>query len=272
MAQIGHRFCRFSLTVGVKLALFAAGFALIYTPQILQAQGIPQTWTTNKYEPPRGIGSANRVEGGATRSAGENCPVAGKPLTALMPSDPFGTTVAAYPSFFVYLPASPDPSTPLPVEFVLEDSEGNLVYQTRFRTNGKSGIITLNLPPDVSLSPLAVGEDYRWMFSILCPPENERSNDLVVEGWVRRVAIAPTLETQLAQASPTKKVELYAEAELWQDTIAQLVELRRNYPSDSEVANQWVKLLNAAGLSNLVGESLASQNTPVDVPLSSSKP
>jgi len=110
------------------------------------------------------------------------------------------------------------------------------------------------------------------MFSILCPPEDERSNDLVVEGWVRRVTLNPTLETQLAQASPTKKVELYAEAELWQDTLAQLVELRRNYPSDSEVANQWVNLLNAAGLSNLVGESLASQNTPVDVPFSSAQP
>jgi hypothetical protein len=265
-------FYRFSLAVGLKLALFAAGFALIHSPQIVQAQGIPQTWTTNKYEPPRGIGSANRVEGGATRSPGVNCPIADKPLTALMPSDRFGTTVAAYPSFFVYLPASANPGTSLPVEFVLEDSEGNLVYQSKFLTNGKSGIITLDLPQDVSLSPLKVGEDYRWMFSILCPPENERSNDQVVEGWVRRVAIDPTLETQLAQASPTKKVELYAEAELWQDTLAQLVELRRNYPSDSEVANQWVKLLNAAGLSNLVGESLASQNTPVDVPLSSSQP
>lgn len=272
MAHKRHRFCRFSLAVGVKLAVLAVGFALIYSPQILQAQGIPQTWTTNKYQPPRGIGSANRVEGGATRSPGENCPVAGKPLTALMPSDRFGTTVAAYPSFFVYLPASPNPGISLPVEFVLEDSEGNLVYQSQFRTNGKSGIITLNLPQDISLSPLVVGQDYRWMFSILCPPENERSNDLVVEGWVRRVALNPSLETQLAQASPTKKVELYAEAELWQDTLAQLVELRRNYPSDSEIATQWVQLLNAAGLSNLVGESLASEKTPGDVSFSSSKP
>ena len=238
MVHKRRRFCRFSIVLGVKLALFAAGFTLIHSPQILQAQGIPQTWTTNKYQPPRGIGSANRVEGGATRSPGDSCPVAGKPLTALIPSDRFSTTVEAYPSFFVYLPAAPDPSTSLPVEFVLEDSQGNLVYQSRFRTNGNSAIITLNLPKDISLSPLAVGQDYRWTFSILCPPEDERSNDLVVEGWVRRVALAPTLETQLVQASLTRKVELYAEAELWQDTLAQLVELRRNYPSDSEVMNQ----------------------------------
>lgn len=272
MVSMRRRFCRFSLAVGVKLGQIALGFALIHSPQILQAQGIPQTWTTNKYQPPRGIGAPSRVEGGATRGPGDNCPVVGKPLTALIPSDGFSTTVAAYPSFFVYLPASLAPSTTLPVEFVLEDSEGNLVYQSQFRTNGNSGIITLNLPHDVSLLPLAVGEDYRWSFSILCPPQDERSNDLVVEGWVRRVALDPTLDTQLAQASPIKKVELYAEEELWQDTLAQLIELRRNYPSDSEVTNQWIKLLNAAGLSNLVGESLASQKAPVDVPLSSAQP
>lgn len=272
MAQMRYRFCRLSLALGLKFALLTAGLALIYTPQIVQAQGIPQTWKTNKYQPPRGIGSANRVEGAATRSSGDSCPVVGKPLTALIPSDGFGTTISAYPSFFVYLPGSPDSSKSLPVEFVLEDSEGNLVYQTKFRTNGQSGIITLNLPTQVSLSPLVEGKDYRWTFSILCPPEDERSNDQFVEGWVRRVAIDPNLETQLMETSPKQKVELYAEAQLWQDALAQLVEIRRNYPADPEVANQWVKLLNAAGLSYLAGESLASQSTPVNVPLLSAQP
>jgi predicted N-formylglutamate amidohydrolase len=153
------------------------------------------------------------------------------------------------------MPASLPGKLPLLVEFVLEDKEGNEVYTANFRTSGTSGIVTLSLPTQGGLSPLVVGKDYKWFFSVVCQ-EDDRSKDAVVEGWVRRVELKPTLKTQLAQASLQKQVELYAEAEIWQDALATLVQLRRDKPNDSAIAADWAKLLSAAGLDNIAQESL----------------
>lgn len=262
------RFRKFSLALSIPLVIFVGGLAFVQTPRVLLAQGIPQTWEAKEYKPPSGIGSPRRTEPAGTRGPVDICPVNGKALKALVPSNNFGVTVAAYPTFFVYMPA-PSSGTTLPVEFVLEDMEGNPIYKTKFETSGKSGIITLNLPTQVGLAPLEVGRDYQWSFSVICQ-SNERSKDLVVEGWVRRVELDPILATQLAQASPEQQVDLYSEAEIWHDALANLVELRRNKPGDSTVANQWVKLLSAANLSDLIQESLVSDLTTPEESVSSS--
>ncbi|MBE9128240.1 MULTISPECIES: DUF928 domain-containing protein [unclassified Coleofasciculus] len=261
-------FRKFSLALSIQLVLLAGGLAFLQTPRVLLAQGIPQTWEAKEYKPPAGIGAPTRTEPGGTRSPVDSCPVNGKALKALVPSNNFGTTVAAYPTFFVYMPASSSGTT-LPVEFVLEDIEDNPIYKTTFDSSGKSGIITLSLPTEVGLAPLKVGQDYKWSFSVMCQ-SNERSKDLVVEGWVRRVELDPRLATQLAQASPEQQVDLYSDAEIWHDALAKLVEQRRNNPGDSKVANQWVKLLNAANLSDLIQESLVSDLTTPEELLSSS--
>jgi hypothetical protein len=233
--------------------------AFLQTPQILLAQGIPNRWEARRYRPPSGIGAPRRTEGGGTRSGG-GCPVTDKPLTALVPSDRFGTTVAAYPKFFVYMPATLAEGSPLPVEFVLTDASGNTLYKSTFKTTGKPGILTIALPTQAGLPPLAVGQDYKWSFSIICGSD-ERSLDLTVGGGIRRVELNPTLANQLQQASPEKQVQLYAEAEVWQDTLATLAQLRRDYPNDAAIASEWEKLMSAVGLSDIAQESLLPTST-----------
>jgi hypothetical protein len=254
MANLRFHLFKFSWAFSVKLALLAGFFTLVETPQILLAAGIPQRWEPRAYQPPAGIGAPSRTEGGGTRSS-LSCPIAGKPLKALVPSNRFGATVAAYPTFFVYMPTVSSQTSPLPVEFVLEDKNGNEVYTSSFNTSGMPGIVTLGLPTQSGLPPLEVGQDYKWSFSVICQPD-DRSRDITVEGWVRRVPLNPTLNTQINQASPEKKVELYAQAELWHDALATLAQLRREKPNDSAVAADWVKLLSAAGLSDITQESL----------------
>lgn len=254
MAQIQLRFSKFSLIRSLKLVLLISSFLVLQTPQVLLAQGIPNRWEARRYRPPGGIGAPRRTEGGGTRTGG-GCPVAGKPLTALVPSDRFGTTVAAYPKFFVYMPATSSEGSPLPVEFVLTDASGNTIYRSAFKTTGKPGILTIALPTQAGLPPLAVGQDYKWSFSIICGSD-ERSLDLTVGGGIRRVELNPTLANQLQQASPQKQVQLYAEAEVWQDTLATLAQLRRDYPNDQAIAGEWEKLMGAVGLSDIAQESL----------------
>jgi hypothetical protein len=271
MAQIRFRFFNFSLALSLKLALIGLFFTLVQTPQVLLAKGIPQRWEPKQYQPPVGIGTPGRLAGGATRSPRSSCQESARLLRALVPSRSFGgVTVADYPTFFVFMPALSPQASPLPVEFVLEDTSRNQVYKSTFQTSGKSGILTLSLPPQGGLSPLAVGKDYKWSFSVICQPE-QRSLDITVEGWVRRVELNPTLKTQLAQASPQQKVELYAEAEIWHDALATLVQLRRDKPNDAAVADNWAKLLSAAGLEDITQETLVSIPTTPERQLTSSQ-
>ena len=242
--------------------------AVLPTPQVLLASGIPQRWETNQYKPPAGLGAPSRTTGAGTRGPENSCPVVGKPLTALLPSNRFGVTVAAYPTFFVYVPTLSPETPPLPVEFLLEDASGNEVYKANFQTNGKSGIVALNLPSQAGLAPLQVGQDYKWSFSIICQL-TERSRDISVEGGIRRVELSSTLKNQLQQASPQKRVELYAEAEIWQDALATLVQLRRDYPTDQAIAQSWTKLMAAAGLD--LPQSLLPNSTSAR-PLTSAQP
>lgn len=257
MAQIRFRFVKFSGAFSLTLAVILGICSLLQTPQSLLASGIPQRWEAKAYQPPLSLSTPARNFEPGTRSPSSSCPVIGKPLTALLPTSRFGVTVAGYPTFFVYMPALSPQTPPLPVEFLLQDQNDNEIYKANFQANGTPGIITLNLPNRAGFAPLAVGQDYKWSFSIICQ-SSDRSRDMVVEGWVRRVELNPTLDSQLKQASPQQQVELYAEAEIWQDALAKLVQLRRNNPNDAAIAASWQKLMNAAGLNDIMQESLVS--------------
>ena len=274
MAQIRFRSSKCFLAVSLKLAMLTGVFLLVQTPQALLAQGIPRRWEAKQYRPPMGIGAPRRTEGGGTRSGGSansSCPMAGKPLTALVPGNGFGVTVAPYPTFFVYMPAVSPQASPLLVEFELQDNSGDSVYKSIFKTNGKPGILSLALPTQAGLPPLRVGEDYKWSFTLICQPD-ERSRDITVESWVRRVDLNATLNNQLKQASPQQQVELYAEAEIWQDALATLVQLRRNYPNDAAIAANWERLLSAAGLNNIAQEAVVAIPATVGNRFVSSQP
>ncbi|HEY9711717.1 MAG TPA: DUF928 domain-containing protein, partial [Oculatellaceae cyanobacterium] len=63
--------------------------------------------------------------------------------------------------------------------------------------------------------------------------------------------------------------ELFAEAELWQDALATLAQLRRDNPTDSTVAANWAKLLRSADLGDITQESLLPTPATSERPLSS---
>lgn len=260
MAQIRFGLSKFPLALALKLTLLTGCFLLLQVSQVVLAQGIPRRWQARQYKPPIGIGAPARTEGGGTRSGNSGCSVAGQSLTALIPDTHFGVTVAAYPKFFVYMPAILPQASPPTAEFRLEDKGGNAIYKSIVKTTGKPGIVTLSLPAQGGVPPLKMGQDYKWSFSIICQPD-ERSQDMTVEGWVRRVPLNPILNTQLQQASPQQQVKLYAEEEIWQDALATLVELRRDYPNNATIKAYWEQLLSAAGLHNLTQESFVTLPT-----------
>ncbi len=216
---------------------------------------------------------AGRQRGGASRGT---CPAAigEEPLTALVPAtqtslnegqsgnSPLKTfesvwalTAAEAPTFWYYIPYTLTPD--LPVEFILQDDQGNNVYQTKFIASQKQpGVVKVRLPAKVA--PLEVGKMYRWFFMIDCDPDAPP----LVEGSVQRIAPSATLMSQLQKATPRERVVLYAKQGLWHDALTALAELRSANPNDAALTADWVSLLNSGGLQAIAQEPVIDCCTP----------
>lgn len=199
-------------------------------------------------------GLPGRRVGGGTRG---ECPIEAKRLTALVPENNLGLTVADYPTFFFYVPESPIPKT---VEFVLLDDGDRQVYETSFMTAGTGGVINLSLPVNAGLPPLTIGKNYHWYFSVVCNPVN-RAEDIFVEGWVQRVELDPILAIKLDKASMQERVNLYAAAGLWHEAITTLTNLRRDRPNDPTMIANWIQLLQSVELDTIAQEPLFNYGT-----------
>lgn len=254
MARIKSPVFKLSVFIGLQLSIIAGFSILVSTRSPLLAQGLPTRWEAKAYQPRPGIGAPSRREQGGTRGLG-TCPATEKRLTALVPTNSFGVTVAAYPTFLFYIPKMKSGTPAKQVEFMLIDDNENEVYKATFKTTGKSGIVSISLPPDAGLKPLQAGKDYRWYFSLLCNPQ-DRAGDMFVDGRIRRVELNSNVREQLQQATPTQKAKLYAKQEIWFDALKTMAELRRSNPNDSAVASEWEQLLKSVQLDEIATESL----------------
>lgn len=205
-----------------------------------------------QFKPPD-RGAPTNTAGGATR--GSSFCVTGKtPLTVLVPSSRIGLTVAARPTFFVYVP----PTSAKTAEFVLQDDKDNDIYRTTVELTGTPGVVSLALP--ATAPALAVGKDYLWYFSIVCQPK-DRLEDVFVSAWVQRVQPTKTVTDALKRASARDRPNVYAQASLWYDTLSSLAELRRSNPNDARLTSDWTQLLNFVGLNKVSREPLSRQSS-----------
>jgi hypothetical protein len=139
------------------------------------------------------------------------------------------------------------------VELVLMDANRKPVYSALYplmksaeSVVGAPGIMSLTV---ANLYPMKIGQDYYWQLRVRCDyTEADRSEDLFVEGRLKRVEPDPTLALRIQQATPKERVALYANAQLWHEALATLVELKRDRPNDTELAVTWDKLLTSMGL------------------------
>ncbi|OZH53069.1 hypothetical protein AFK68_20130 [Hydrocoleum sp. CS-953] len=179
-------------------------------------------------------------------------------LTALIPETNIGLTLAEYPKFFVYLPAlevlkkdrcSDFLPEEIRVEFDLGDEadKSKSVYVTEFKLPNTKGIIRIDLPDDGSIPVLAVGQKYQWVVSIVIDPF-DRSKDMYVYGWIKRIETFPTLLQQLKTTTLDNHPKVYAEAGIWHETLDSLATLRQSNPNNSTFLIQWQDILKSVGL------------------------
>ncbi|GAB4290405.1 MAG: DUF928 domain-containing protein [Oscillatoriaceae cyanobacterium] len=204
----------------------------------------------NSFEPPE-TGAPGRRVGGGTRSI---CPAEARGLTALVPQTNMGRTMSAHPTVILYVPALP---TEMTVEFTVtavSDDNYTPMSQQSFQTVGGS---TIALPLPETETSLDVGQLYYWDFSIVCNPK-DKSGNIVVGGWIERVAPTPTLTAELQNASPEKAFEIYSREYIWYDAAASLALLRLAAPDDTTLAYSWQALLTAVGLEDIANAPLAT--------------
>ncbi|UZQ54069.1 DUF928 domain-containing protein [Trichothermofontia sichuanensis B231] len=217
---------------------------------------LPPTWANNSLlpSPPLPIASQQvslefpagprrsaprSTAGGGIRGNLHPCTVKNEtPFTALHPPDQLSTTMLGNPTLFVYVP----PTIATAAQFTLTSPVGDKVYETAVTLPSQSGVMRLPLPDTIAL---ATATPYRWRLVMLCGGEEE-----IVRGQILRVELGPEAKSAIAVAQGLQKAELYAQSEVWLDT---LMTLAADYPQHRAA---WRELLISVGLGAIADQPL----------------
>lgn len=216
--------------------------------QTSQTQISQAAW--DNFTPPS-EGIPGRREGAGTRG---RCPGG---LTALIPSSTLGRTVSEKPTIYYYLPAA---LKTVWVKFELLDEQDQPLYETTFEMKDtKSGVIGLDLSQFEDAPILEEGKNYHWFLTIRCEPDPfDPSGNIVVDGWINRVALDSSQLEELEQAEPLERLKFYTEEALWYESVETLVQLRLSNPEESSFEERWVELLTSVGLGDIAPKPLIS--------------
>jgi Domain of Unknown Function (DUF928) len=187
----------------------------------------------------------NRTGGGSRSS----CPFTNPPLTALIPIINRGKTVAARPTFWVYVPYSTQQA--IAGEFVLKEEGNKEIFRSPFTLPITPGLVSFSIPSRTAA--LEIDKNYSWSFKVICQlPEADGSDDspepsVLVEGWVQRVKPTPELENQL-KAKTAPDYTIYTNHLIWYDALDSITKLRITQPTNTKLTDEWINLFKLKGI------------------------
>lgn len=188
--------------------------------------------------PPAGRGTGSR-SGDCLRKPGH------PPLTLLVGKKGFDQTVSDRPTFWVYVPYTPD-EAPFG-EFVLQDGQGQEdLYREQFQLPSTPGIVSITLPATVPA--LSAGKHYRWYFEVSCPTRATARQPIPasVTGLVKRGEVPAALITELkASETPLQRATSYAKYGFWFDSVTEIAQLRLSQPQNQAAKQAWMELLQS---------------------------
>jgi len=223
------------------LALLTGFVAATFAPAAeAQAQSGNSEAAPPAYTPPA-RGAPQRRVGGSSRGAGDALP-----SVMLLVPDHVGLTASENPALYWYI----SKPTSVRVEVTLIDEKGEtplIEYAVQNATGPAVHRIDLAahkvaLKPDV---------EYQWSISVV-PNPNERSNDVMAGGALKRVAEPQKITARRAAGAPKDELaRLYAGEGLWYDAIAAYSELIESRPGDRALREQRAALLEQVGLKEI---------------------
>jgi Domain of Unknown Function (DUF928) len=201
------------------------------------------------FTPNAGNSAPKQAAGGASRVGSYGLDAANlvgasgsSALTALLPQNFYGTTLAERPTILVYLPAS----TATEAVFSLKDEAGNTLHQMTLPVPEAAGIMAIQLPVDVPA--LMVGQNYQWFLALKVDGRLNPSTPYV-DGWIQRIDASAELATALQQPDRLKQATALGKHGVWYDCVAQLATLRA--AKGDAHAKDWVELLESVGLKEI---------------------
>jgi len=169
------------------------------------------------------------------------------------------STIAAHPKFFVYIPQT----SAQKAEFIISDNNENEIVKEKFALTGTPGVIAFSLPSNAT--PLEVGKTYKWSLEILCEAGNINDPASVdrnpfVQGEVERIQPPATL-VNIGKVAPSERPDLYAQSQVWYESISSLAELQYANPQDLRLKKDWEDLLNSVNLDTVAEAPLLPEAT-----------
>lgn len=191
---------------------------------------------------------SNRRDGGSRG----NCIASEKDFIALVPEKSINLTASVNSRLFFYVPQTDTPKT---IEFVLRNSKDQLVHETFIETSGRAGITSVAIPAQAKRSSQESQGDYRWYLSMICDP-NERSRDIVLEGWIKYLELNNSLKEKIKVSSSLEKFNLFQQQGVWYDALSVVAESQKSESNLVSIQTQWSQLLESIGLGDLASEPL----------------
>lgn len=242
-----------------RVAIAIALLEMLLQSVLLPSAAIAQTSVLDRiralFTPQQRVGVARNLNNAAASRNPDKCrPIdpSVPPLTALLPdSEAPILTSSEHPAFWFYVPyaLTPDPAQ-FTLRFVLQNEQHQTLYETRFAMSDplpQGGVISLRFPS--SKAALEFGKSYRWYLLIYCDDTDEIYAPAFVEGTVQRTGLNPELQREIAQSPLQNRFLLYAQAQLWYDTLGAL-DARSGTATDSAMATDWSAVLQGVGLTD----------------------
>ncbi|AFY42114.1 DUF928 domain-containing protein [Nostoc sp. PCC 7107] len=180
-----------------------------------------------------------------------------KVLTALIPKYNPVLTTSENPTFFFYLPKTSKTYVKA-FDFILENANKEVVYQESFKINNQPGVFKISVPAKLNQPLLKINQDYRWIFSAICD-YSDRSRDLVVGGYLKRINLEKSLTTNLQKTSLRERAAILAASGIWDDSLKTLAELRFKKFQDAGLKADWQTLLESVDLAKIAQEPLVGE-------------
>ncbi|MEM7761779.1 MAG: DUF928 domain-containing protein [Cyanobacteria bacterium P01_A01_bin.40] len=190
--------------------------------------------------PRSSVGGASRTIGQCLNTTNDSA----RSFSALLPTSSPALTAASHPTILAYLPKTSAQN----VFFSWHGEDNQDHYQTILPLEQKAGIVSLNLPKNAP--PLEVGKSYQWAVGIMCDGRLQPDSPMI-QGQVKRVELASTVQNSLDDDISLKNAALYGENGLWYETAATLAELIAAEPNNKNFTSNWQELLNSVGLNKV---------------------
>jgi hypothetical protein len=165
-------------------------------------------------------------------------------VSALLPPSQWGLTTLEYPTIWLNLPKGM--AAEVPVEFVLADSQGKVLFkEITDATKTPAGINPFPLP--TRAPALQVNQQYRWSIAIYCDAAVP-DRPVVIRGAIGRSALSSLATTRFSQSvDAIDRASIYAEQGFWYDALTTLGMERRS-ANWRAVAIAWEDLLKQVNL------------------------